>query len=365
MGQTIQGFLISLRKKSMANEHTQQIKDLIDGAERIVILQADNPDADSLASALALEQILEEMGKKTWLYGGIDVPGYLKYLAGWDRVNPEIPSQFDLSIIVDASTMTLFGKLAESGKQGWVASKPCIVLDHHAETDNLVPFATVMLNQPELASTGQVIYDLAKELSWPLDETSAGFIMTSILGDTQGLTNDLTSASTYRVMAELVDLGVDRPALEEQRREFSKMHQDIFRYKAQLIERTEFHADGKLAIVDIPNDEIMEYSPLYNPNALIQFEHLQTQGVEISVSIKHYNDGRITAGIRCNTAAPIGSQLAEHFGGGGHKYSAGFKIEGGRPFNEVKSECIKVATELLAKLDTKELSDETTQHADS
>ena len=122
-----------------------KIKELVDGAQKIVILQADNPDADSLASTLALEQILGEMGKQTYLYCGIDMPAYLKYLSGWDRVNSELASSFDLSIIVDASTMTLFQKLAGSGKQGWVASKPCIVLDHHSEVDNQIPFATANL----------------------------------------------------------------------------------------------------------------------------------------------------------------------------------------------------------------------------
>lgn len=342
----------------------EKIKELVDGAKRIVILQADNPDADSLASALALEQILGEMGKHTWLYCGIDVPAYLKYLAGWDRVSNELPSSFDLSIIVDASTATLFQKLAESGKQGWVASKPCIVLDHHAEVDNLIPFATVNLTDTKVASTGELIFNLAKQLGWPVDRTSAEFIMTSILGDTQGLSNDLTTANTYRVMAELVERGVDRPALEEKRREMSKMHEEIFRYKAKLIRRTEFHVDNKLALVDIPQDEITKYSPLYNPNALIQPEHLQTEGVLVSVAIKHYDDGRITAGIRCNTAAPIADKLAEHFGGGGHKYSAGFKLTDGKPFNEVKSECIGIVAKLLDKLE-QETTDEAIQHTHS
>jgi phosphoesterase RecJ-like protein len=325
----------------------QEILQLVNAAQKIVVIQADNPDADSLASALALEQILGELGKDVHLYCGIDMPGYLKYLSGWDRVSAELPGNFDLSIVVDASTMTLLHKLAESGKQGWVASNPCIVLDHHAEVDNLIPFATVNLTRTDVASTGELIYHLAKELGWPLDHTSGEFIMSSILGDTQGLTNDLTTAETYHVMAQLVELGVNRPGLEERRRELSKMHQDIFRYKATLIERTELHVDGKLALIDIPHNEIMQYSPLYNPNALIQFEQLQVDGVLVSVSIKHYNDGRITAGIRCNTAAPIASKLAEHFGGGGHMYSAGFKIEHGKTITEVKNEVIKTVQELL------------------
>lgn len=326
----------------------EQIQQLVAEAKTIVVLQADNPDADSLGSALALEQILGEMGKSVYLYCAIDMPSYLRYLSGWDRVSPELPSSFDLSIIVDASTMTLFQKLSESGKQGCVASQPCIVLDHHAGVDNIIPFATVNITDTEVASTGQLVFKLARELDWPLDATSAEHIMTSILGDTQGLSNDLTGANTYRVMAELVELGVDRPILEEKRREMSKMQQEIFRYKARLIERTEFHVDGQLAIVDIPNDEIMKYSPLYNPNALIQFEHLQTEAVQISVAIKHYADGRITAGIRCNTTAPIASQLAEHFGGGGHKYSAGFKITKDKTFEQVREEVVEKTQELLS-----------------
>lgn len=329
-----------------------QIKEIIDGAQRIVVLQADNPDADSLASSLALEQILGEMGKDVYLYCAVDVAEYLKYLSGWDRVMSTLPSQFDASIVVDASTMTLFQKLTESGQQGWVASKPCIVIDHHAETDNLIPFATVMINQPDKSSAGEVIYGLAKEINWPLDVTSAEFIMTSILADTQGLANDLTGADTYRVMAELVDTGVNRPALEELRRAQSKFALEIFRYKATLIERTEFYADNRLALVVIPQDEISKYSPLYNPNALIQMEQLQTQDTLISVSIKHYGDGKITAAIRCNTAAPIAAKLAEHFGGGGHEYSAGFKITDGRDINAIKQECVAFTTELLQGIDS-------------
>jgi phosphoesterase RecJ-like protein len=325
-----------------------KVERLIKDAQTIVILQADNPDADSLASALALEQILGEMGKDMALYCGIDMPGYLKYLAGWDRVSPELPHQFDLSVIVDASTMTLFQKLAESGHQGWVAAKPCIVLDHHKEVDNLIPFATVTLNKPELASTGQLIYELAKELSWPLDVTSAEFIMTSILGDTQGLSNDLTTAETYRVMAALVDLGVNRPKLEELRRQLSKMPEEIFRYKAKLIERTTFHADGRVAIVTIPHQEITDYSPLYNPNPLIQGEHLQTEGVLVSIAIKQYLGGRVTGAIRCNPSAPIAARLAEHFDGGGHEYSSGFKLTTGG--KDIESKCVTKATELLDEL---------------
>lgn len=339
----------------------EKIKELLDQSQKILIIQADNPDGDSLGSALALEGLLSNMGKDTYLYCAVDMPGYLHYLKGRDRISNEIPSDFDLSIVVDASTMTLLEKLAESGKQGWVASKPCIVLDHHGSVANEIPFASVLLNDTEVSSTGELIYNLTKELDWKIDPDSGTFMMTAILGDTQGLSNSLTKPSTYRAMAELTEAGVDRATLEEQRREFSKMPPEIYKYKAVLIERTEFYADGRLAIVDIPQDEITKFSPLYNPAPLIQNDMLQTSGVNIAVVLKHYRDGKILGAIRCN-AGVNGAALAEHFGGGGHPYASGFKVTDGRSFNDVKSDCIRVASELLAKLE-KEKPHEDTQYA--
>ena len=343
---------------------TQQISDLLQSAQRVVILQADNPDADSLGSALALEHILGDMGKEPLLYCGVDIPGYLHHVEGWDRVQKDLPNQFDASIIVDTSTISLFEKLTHSGEKGWLAAKPCLVLDHHAEVQNEIPFATVMLNDFSRSSTGELIYWLARQLDWPLSVPAQANLMTAILGDTQGLSNQLTSADTYRAMAAMTEAGVDRPALEEARRLTNKMPVSIFRYKAELLKRTELVSDGRLALVTISQAEINQYSPLYNPAPLIQPDTLQTAGVQASVVLKQYDSGRITAAIRCNHGAGIAGELAEHFGGGGHAYASGFRVENGKPFNEVKSECIRFATELLDKLEAtaEGQSHETLQH---
>jgi phosphoesterase RecJ-like protein len=328
-----------------------RIKQLVTDAQQIVVLQADNPDGDSLGSALALESILGDMGKQVYLYCAVDMPTYLRYLAGWDRVQSELPKQFDLSIVVDASTMSLFEKLSASGQQGWVAAKPCIVLDHHEVVENLIPFATVTINDHHRASTGELIYLLAREFNWALSKTAQEFIMTSILGDTQGLTNQLASSQTYRLMAEMIEAGVNRPQLEELRREYGKMQPEIFRYKGELIKRAEFIDDGRLALVTIPQNEITQYSPLYNPAPLIQNDLLQTIGVQVAVVFKHYADGKITGAIRCNPSAPIAAKLAEKFGGGGHAFASGFKLTDGRSLDEVKSELTNSANTLLATLE--------------
>lgn len=329
----------------------EQIKEIIARAQRIVVLQADNPDGDSLGSALALEAILSAQGKDVALYCAVDIPGYLKYLPGWSRVLRELPKNFDASIIVDTSTKTLFEKAAESGELKWLTTKPCIVIDHHAETANDLDFATIVLNQEGASSTAEVVYDYAKSAYGSVPTEAFDPLMMGILADTQGLTNQLASAHTYHVMSELIEAGADRPALEELRRQASKMHESIYRYKGQLIGRTEFAADNKIAFVSVPQSELNIYSPLYNPGPLIQTDMLQTEGVLVGMVFKVYDDGKVTGMIRCNAGAEIASKIAVKFGGGGHGFAAGFKIVNGKPFAEVKSECIAYATELLDNLD--------------
>jgi phosphoesterase RecJ-like protein len=338
------------------------IDQIVRSARHIVVVQADNPDGDSLGSALALETILAAMGKEVSLYCGVDMPTYLHHMPGWDRVAKELPHMFDVSIIVDASTLTLLEKLEANGQLSQLATKPCVVLDHHSVVERTIDFAKILLCDTSIASTGELIYHLSRQLTWPVDRLSGEYLAHSILGDTQGLTNDLAKPSTYRVMAELVELGVNRPQLEEQRRAASKMSPTIYRYKGQLIGRTELHYDDIIATVTVPQAEINEFSPLYNPAALVQFDILQIEGVKLSIVFKCYDDGKITGAIRSNYGVPVAARLAELMGGGGHPYASGFKITDGRPFNEVKSECLRQAATLLATLQTGP-EHETIQHS--
>lgn len=328
----------------------EKISEIVASSQKIVVVQADNPDGDSLGSSLALEQILSELDKEVVLYCGVDMPDYLKYLGGWDRVVKDLPNNFDASIIVDASTYTLLEQLDKTGQLGFIKTKPSIVLDHHAVVEKKLDFASAIICDDETSSTGELIYKLARKLAWPLDKTSGENIMTAILGDTQGLSNELARVSTYNTMAELLQLGVDRPALEELRRTSNKMAESIYRYKAKLITRTELVADGRIASVTVPQAEINEFSPLYNPAALIQPDMLQIDSVAVAIVFKSYDDGKVTAAIRSNHAYPMAGQLAEAMGGGGHAHAAGFKIESTQSLETVKSKCLETAEKLLNNL---------------
>ena len=75
--------------------------------QTILVLQPENPDGDSIASALALEEILGDQGKEVVIYGYVHVPDYLRYIEGSDRITDEFPDNFDATIIVDTVTASL------------------------------------------------------------------------------------------------------------------------------------------------------------------------------------------------------------------------------------------------------------------
>lgn len=325
---------------------SQLLNQLIADAKSIVIIQADNPDGDSLASSLALEQILHDMGKVPHIYCGVDIPRHLRHLPGWDRVVKDIPHQFDLSIVVDCSSKGLLEIAEKSGQLSWLLAKSMIILDHHDVELTLQP--TVNYNLTEAVATGEVIYRLATELDWPLDMNAKNMITVSILSDSLGLMTQATTPKSIRIIADLVEQGVNLPQLEEARRETMRKSEDLVRYKGELLQRIEYHQDTEIATVTIPWDEIEKYSSHYNPSILVLEDMRLTEGTKIAIAFKTYPNDRVTAKIRCNYGNPIGKDLAEHFGGGGHPYASGFKVIG-RPFNEVKSECISYAKELLDK----------------
>lgn len=334
----------------MTEKYTEAsaISKIIGDAKNIVIIQADNPDGDSLASALALEQILHDMGKEPYMYCGVDIPTYLRYLPGWDRVTKDFPNQFDASIIVDCSAKSLLETVDKRGHLSWVAAKPCIVLDHHT-TEATIDFAEVLLN-PTAVSTGEVIYELSQSLQWELSPTAKNMIVTSILSDSLGLSSEAVTARCIHIIGELVEGGVELAKLEESRREMMRKSPELVRYKGELLQRIEYIDNDRIAIITIPWEEIEKYSHAYNPTMLVIDDMRLTENTDIAIGFKVYSDGHVTAKVRANLGKGIAHKVAEHFGGGGHPYAAGFKITNGKPFNEIKSECIKVTSELLDNL---------------
>lgn len=333
----------------------KDLEELLSDKKRILIAQADNPDGDSVASALALEQILYDMGKEPLLYCAIDIPKHLRHLPGWDRIEQEIPANFEATIIVDCSSKSLFEIAERSGSLAWILSKPVVLIDHHDVSPTLD--ATITCNDIKAVSTGEVIYRIAKKLDWPLSIEAKNMIAVSILSDSLGLMTESTTAQSIHTIAELVESGVNLAKLEEARRQTMKKSVELTRYKGELLQRIQYSNDDHIATIVIPWDEIEKYSSQYNPSILVLEDMRLTENVQLAIAFKTYNNSHITAKIRANYGYPVAKELAEYFGGGGHQYASGFKVNT-TDYHKVISECIKYSETLLEQLNT-EATDET------
>jgi nanoRNase/pAp phosphatase (c-di-AMP/oligoRNAs hydrolase) len=331
---------------------SKKFNELLATGQKIVVMQADNPDGDSLASSLALESILEDAGKNVYMYCAIDMPDYLKHLPGWDRVNKEFPSNYDLAIVVDTGVWKLFGNFEEKYGRHKLPAERLIVIDEHDTLHSIE--CRVDIHDIKAVSSGQIVYELAKACNLNVSKLSAELIASSILSDTLGLTSSTLAGNPrpFQIMAELVGIGVDVSELQEKRIERMKISSDILNYKGDLIQRIEYFADGRIASITIPYDELREHSQELNPTIVLD-EARMVEGVAVTIGFKQYvSQGRlvrITGRVRCNRGFEIADKIAGLFeDGGGHTYASGFKVEGDNlDFNEIKTKVLQYTERLL------------------
>ncbi len=320
-----------------------KFSEFLKGKEKICVIQAENPDGDSLGSAISLDYLLPE--KQISLYCPVNIPKYLHYFADWSRVTNEFDWKADGYIIVDTAAEVLLSKLLEdSAIKNRLYSAPVLVIDHHETPDDLnFPHEAIIETRP---SCTEVIYRIAKDQNIEIEKEAAEAIFQGLLSDTLGLTSASVTAETFEIAADLTRLGANISDLEDRRREFMKKSPRILDYKADLIKRIEYHLDGALATVHIPWDDIREYSDEYNPNVLILEEMRMVEGVEVAVAVKTYPDGKVTGKIRCGHEHPVADKVAGFFGGGGHPYAAGFRTYD-TSYDDVVRELIKIVPELV------------------
>ena len=317
-------------------------KKLIESANKIIVIQAENPDGDSLGSSLALEEILGDAGKEISMYCPVEIPKYLRYFPGWDRVSMEFDPKADLAIVVDTSADVLLTKVLETpGVRSFLESHEVLVIDHHV-TDSTLTFPHEFLHEDAI-STSEIIYKLAKEAGWTMNQPAAEHLLGAQLSDSLGLSTQSVTAESYRIAADLTELGAHVANIEERRREYMKKSPEILAYKGELLKRIEYYLEGKLAVVHIPWEDIQAYSDQYNPSVLVLDEMRLVEGVEVGVAIKTYPDGKLTGKLRSNI--PISETIAGYFGGGGHSYAAGFRVY--EDYDKVISELLEATGKAL------------------
>ena len=117
------------------NNRWSAIKDLLDGAENVILSTHMNPDGDGLGSQLAMAHYLESHGKTATILNPSPVPEDLHFMMEYtdfrhyDRENHNnYLARADLAIIFDIGD---YGRLGHLGEDLLECKMKTISIDHH------------------------------------------------------------------------------------------------------------------------------------------------------------------------------------------------------------------------------------------
>jgi len=313
----------------------------IEKAESITLTTHCNPDGDGIGSELALFDALTNMGKKVRLFNRDGIPRIYTFLEhAWnvERGDPHCESHHaDLIISLDSGSRPRLG-LSDAFFEGSVL----INIDHHASNKQ---FGDYNIVDSRYCATGAMVFDLMIAMNTPLTVASASAIFTAVLTDTASFRLNSTTASVYRMVADLVDAGAKPWPISMgvyESRPLAGLH-----ILSACLETLEICDEGRSAWMHI-NRDMYEATgaDVEDSEGLIDYGR-SIHGVEIAVLIRsdENNESCWKVNFRAKTVADVGA-LASSLGGGGHRHAAGCMMRGS--FEEVREAVQKAVSLALA-----------------
>ncbi len=283
--------------------------------DHFLILTHRRPDGDATGCAIALCLGLRSLGKDAWIWANPQfTPRYASRLEGLTR--PDCPEEA-LVVAVDLASESLL----PVGGEGF-AGRTRLCLDHHPSNTG---YAEETLVQPECGGCGELIWDLLKELKVTPTKEMAEAVYIAVSTDTGCFRFANTTARTFRTAAETVESGADIAPLS--RMLFEIKSRGRLRLEARMMAHMEFFADGKVALICLPQAWVEELEVTEDDLDSISGFPRTVDGVQIGVVIRDSEPGRAKMSVR---TAPgyNASDYCSKLGGGGHAAAAGCAIDG-------------------------------------
>jgi len=277
----------------------------------IVITSHPTPDGDAIGSSLALAMALHLAGKKPLVI--LD-----EYSSRFDFVKG---SEFIYKGKLDELTCDVFvsvdcGDLVRVGDAIELFNRTPITIniDHHINNSN---FARLNYVDTNASSTAEVIFSIIN-MHIPITKDIAEALYMGIVTDTGGFRHSITSAETMEVAALLMRTGIDFS--EIQRRaiyQHSRIESQVF---ALAVQKMQFIEGYPIAYTVLTQKEMKAIHATYSDLDGIAEYMLNTEDITVSAFFTERLEGRVKVSFRSGGLDV--RLLAEHFGGGGHKFAA-------------------------------------------
>lgn len=295
-------------------------------ADNVLILTHINPDGDTLGSGYALLRALRKLGKKARLINGDKIAE--KYALLYEGIEEEY-FEPDFIVSVDVAVRKLLGDTVGE-KYG---DKVDLAIDHHESSRR---FAKMTYCEPDSASCCEIIYLIIKELGIEIDKEIADCIYTGCSTDTGCFRYSNVTPRSHRIAAELIEAGADHSKINV--RMFDTKSMGDFMLQKMCLDSLEIFGGGKVAVITVTQDMLQKCGT--DKAALDAIKPLtrQIEGVEIGVTVKEEENGKVGVSVRTGESVDA-SAICAHFGGGGHIRAAGCEMRGKTP-EEVRNEVV-------------------------
>ncbi len=316
----------------MTSLKLSEIPSVLDHYDVFYILGHLEPDADCLSSQRALGSWLERRGKKVHLcsVGPWDRPE----IAAWqtyfeERILRIEEDESVLNVILDCSSPERTG-FKESG----IFSHPTLVIDHHATGDDYGEYRHIEAESPSTSLLIQQLIELSGE-SPTLEE--AKLLLLGFCTDT-GFFRHLEphNAKHLEAVSRLVKIGASPSEVFRQLSGGKEIGSR--KLLGRALDRAETYFDGRLIMTWDNWKDWRECGSDRDADLLYQIL-MGIVDVEIAIIIREQNDGFCKIGLRANSYFDV-SEIAQYFGGGGHRRASGCIINGDR--HAAKEDLLKI-----------------------
>ena len=277
-----------------------------------------NPDGDAIGSSLALCETLKSMGKKVHMFTDGSIPIHIRFL--WDdSFIPDKPlEEYDVFVALDSGSKDRFSSFDNL----FDTAKTTLCIDHHVT--NTYNYADINYVEGDASSTGEIMYELIKNvLEIPMTKRIAEYLYCAIATDCGTFKYSCTSAKTHRVVAELMEAGIDVNYLSNYLFDYKTINQ--IKLYSEGANNLRLYEDGKIALTFVDYKFLDEIGVTFDDADYLVTMPRTVLGCEVGVYLKVKNDNEIKVSYRSNDYVDV-SVLAMELGGGGHKKAAGATV---------------------------------------
>lgn len=315
----------------MTIQDIQAVQELLATPKKIAIIPHRGPDGDAMGSTLALYHFLLKNNHQPVVMAPNEFPDFLAWLPGSETVEVyEKEREKCTAILNDAELIfTLdFNALHRTGEMETVLKTltvPFIMIDHHQKPDD---YAAVMYSDTQFGSTCEMIYNFITYLGQKssIDKTIATCIYTGILTDSGSFRFPKTTGNTHRIVADLIDLGVENTVIPTLL--FDNSSYNRLQLLGRALQNMQLIPEKQTSYITLTQAELNEFQFVKGDTEGIVNYGLSIKGIVFSaIFIENQEEKIIKISFRSQGDFDVNEFARNHFNGGGHINAAGGKSE--------------------------------------